>query len=361
MSSIGGDLTGNLSLSPVISVVMAAYNAEKYIKQAIDSVLRQTYKNIELIVANDGSTDSTLDIIMQCQKKDSRIKVLNRRVNKGSSYTRNEAIQCAKGQYVAIFDADDLCVANRLQIQLETMILKEVDVCGSCVEIIEETDKKVGSVQYYELHDQILMHALFNSPFAHSTVMIKTSILSNRKYTEGLSYAEDYDLWTGLLMDGYKFYNIQDPLVMYRVHSSQVSHKISQEQNKLFSNVQDAYIKWFFKKEKINPSLRVALARATDKIEVSLSGENDCMRNLWMTLWKKANELQRDVVRDRLAIFCIRATSGGWSIFLFYMSFMLSGAVRVKYLAVIFILCLFKIKWGTQSYKKIENVYRRLV
>ena len=93
--------------NPLVSVVMSVYNSEKYLKEAIESILNQTYTNFEFIIVNDGSTDSSLDIIQEYMKKDERI-VLISRDNKGLPYSLNEGIEKAKGKYIARMDADDI-------------------------------------------------------------------------------------------------------------------------------------------------------------------------------------------------------------------------------------------------------------
>lgn len=114
--------------NPLVSIIVPAYNVEKYITCCIDSILRQTYNNMEVIIVNDGSTDHTLEVLQQYQKKDSRITLINQQ-NCGVSGSRNTALKCAKGDYVLFVDADDWLDIQTVQICIEKAEAEHVDVC----------------------------------------------------------------------------------------------------------------------------------------------------------------------------------------------------------------------------------------
>ena len=103
--------------TPKISVIMSAYNSEKFISKSIDSILAQTFKNFELIIINDSSIDKTKDIIETYRKKDKRIKIICNRQNLGPAKSRNRALKIAKGEYIAIMDSDDVSLPKRLEVQ----------------------------------------------------------------------------------------------------------------------------------------------------------------------------------------------------------------------------------------------------
>jgi len=114
-----------------VSIVMSVYNAQKYLDEAIESILNQTYSNFEFIIINDGSTDKSLEIIENYAKKDSRIIVINRE-NKGLIYSLNEGIRKANGKYIARMDADDISLPQRLEKQVEFMEKnKNIGICGT--------------------------------------------------------------------------------------------------------------------------------------------------------------------------------------------------------------------------------------
>ena len=207
---------------PKVSVIMPAYNAEKFLRQAMDSVLSQTYSNLELIVINDCSVDSTESIILSYEDK--RVVYLKNEKNLGVAATLNKGLETAKGQYIARMDADDICVPERLSIQLEYMDQNpDVIVCGSNFIPFDEKGDMVVCC-YPETDEAIRTAMLFGCPFAHPSVMIRAGALKKLglKYEVAFEKVEDYRFWTQLQKHG-KLYNIQQPLLRYRRHSGQIT------------------------------------------------------------------------------------------------------------------------------------------
>jgi glycosyltransferase involved in cell wall biosynthesis len=185
----------NLKLpAPLVTVLMPVYNGEKYLKEAIESILDQTYQNLDFLIMNDGSTDNSLSIIESYE--DPRIRVITNETNLKLIATLNKGLQLAKGKYVARMDCDDISVSNRIEKQIEFMENNpEVGICGAWVTTIGE---KTGYVWKYDLeYDDIKATLLFKSAFAHPTVMMRTSLLRehNLYYDENFVHAEDYEFW----------------------------------------------------------------------------------------------------------------------------------------------------------------------
>ena len=205
---------------PKISVIMPAYNAEKYIAEAIDSILGQTFGDFEFIILNDCSTDRTEEIILSYE--DPRIVYLKNEQNMGVAATLNRGLAVAKGEYIARMDADDISQPYRLEKQaafLDSFL--EVICCGSAVEKFGLTH---GLCAYPNSDKKIKTALLLSCPFAHPTVMLRANILHTHKitYDSAFEKVEDYQLWTVLAEYG-AFHNLHDPLVQYRIHSNQVS------------------------------------------------------------------------------------------------------------------------------------------
>lgn len=206
--------------NPKISVIMPVYNGEKYLAEAINSILTQTFTDFEFIIINDASTDSTAQIINGFAKKDSRIRILTNKINLKIAATLNKGLNIAKGQYIARMDADDISLPHRLNLQVSFMDKHpEVGVCGSWL-TIHETNKIWRPPQYNE---QIKAMLLFESCLYHPTIIArKTNIIDVGKYSDEMFHAQDYDLWIKLLISGdIKFANIAESLLRYRFH-----HKI---------------------------------------------------------------------------------------------------------------------------------------
>jgi len=207
---------------PLISVVMSVYNGEKYLAEAIESILNQTYTNFEFIIVNDGSSDKSIDIIKEYMTKDNRIVLIDREENKGLAYSLNEGISIAKGEYIARMDADDISLPTRFEKQIEFMQKNEIDVCGSFIKLFGDSRKE--QVIKYPLNNQnIRFSLLFFSSLAHPTVMFKKEVFNKVKYNIDYKVAQDYQLWCDIANANFKIGNIPEVLLNYREHEAQAS------------------------------------------------------------------------------------------------------------------------------------------
>lgn len=205
----------------LVSVGIPIYNAEQYLKLAIDSVLQQTFKDFELLLVNDGSTDNSLEIMTSYN--DSRIKIINDGVNKGLIFRLNEMIELSEGQYFVRMDADDVMFPDRLQKQLDLLRDNpEIDVVhGDAVSI----DKDNSILGYKKSQEVKLKNDILRGIFPiHPTVMAKREVLLKNPYKEGFIQMEDMELWYRLI-DKCRFQNLSDPLLFYREDSSNNSRK----------------------------------------------------------------------------------------------------------------------------------------
>ena len=216
---------------PLISVIMPVYNAEKYLKEAIDSILIQTEANFELIIINDGSTDTSLSIIEEYENLDSRVKVIDQK-NKGLVYSLNLGITEAKGKYIARMDADDISLENRFKEQVK-LLDDGYDLCGCHFHLITE-DGNLSSSRVVSIDSDFQSVILTRStPFAHGSVMIRKAFLlknnleySRKKYTS----AEDYYLWVQCFEHGARITNADNYLFSYRDFDSSLS-KMNSKKN----------------------------------------------------------------------------------------------------------------------------------
>ena len=232
------NLTDN---NPLISVVMSVYNGQTYLREAIDSVLNQTYFNFEFIIINDGSCDESLSIINSYQ--DSRIVLIDNGLNKGLIYSLNKGLEIAKGKYIARMDADDVCYKDRFEKQvlfLDSHL--SVGVLGSnYLSFSESRSRKLKSIQHSA---QIKTYLLFTATMCHPTLMIRKNILDSNhlKYSETAKYVEDFDLWTRLVLKT-DFFNLNEYLLKYRDHQSQVSRSFASIQMQNSDIVREKYLR----------------------------------------------------------------------------------------------------------------------
>lgn len=212
----------------MISAIMSAYNSEKFIKEAVESILSQTFTDFEFIIINDASTDSTESIIRSFN--DPRVKLIENDKNRGLTKSLNIGLDLAKGKYIARMDADDISFPERFQKQFDFMEQNpEVDLCGTFYEV-EGT--KNDTVETPVTHAEIKDMLFFNNCIAHPTVMMRKSIIDKFaiKYNENLRSAQDYELWCREA-DRLKFANIPEILLKYRVHENQTGSVKKKEQD----------------------------------------------------------------------------------------------------------------------------------
>lgn len=210
---------------PAISVVMTVYNGEKYIEEAMHSMLAQTFKNFEFIIIDDGSNDKSLSLIKEFSRKDTRISYISRE-NKGSIYSLNQALDKSKGCYIAKMDADDVSYPQRLSKQYSFMEANDLDICGGDFISINREGLFQDSYEVPKSDVEILLTMASNVPFAHPSVMIRKNFLSkhNLKYgMNGNRFADDIDLWMNMYNVGAKFGNLDCNILKYRVHPGSFS------------------------------------------------------------------------------------------------------------------------------------------
>ena len=199
----------------LVSIIMTVYNGERFLSEAIESCLVQTYANLELIIIDDGSTDSSLDIISSF--KDDRIVLLINEFNKGQSYSRNRGIKESFGEYIAVMDADDVAYPNRIERQLDNLEFEGADICFCWADLIDSSGKVTG-VKKTTLNQNLLRARLvFECPLIHPTAFWKKSVFIhyNLWYDEYYMYAQDYELW-GRAIRHVKFGVLGESLLKFR-------------------------------------------------------------------------------------------------------------------------------------------------
>lgn len=211
---------------PLISVVMPAHNAQKYIKSAIESVLNQTFKQFELIIVNDCSTDKTLSMIKYFSKKDSRIKIISNDKRLDIARSLNKGIAVAESNIIARMDADDISFSNRLELQYKLIKSStNIAVVGANIKIMDESENEIAT-RSYPTSSKKLKDCLFRySPFAHPVVVFKKNIFEEvGQYNPKYSPTEDLDLWFRFGRK-YEFKSINKSLLKYRLSNKSSSHK----------------------------------------------------------------------------------------------------------------------------------------
>ncbi|WP_416675822.1 glycosyltransferase family 2 protein [Egbenema bharatensis] len=211
---------------PTVSVVMAVYNAERYLAQAIDSILRQTFTNFEFVILNDGSTDGSLRILEQHAQQDDRIRLISRE-NQGIPRTRNDLLRVSQGEFIAVMDSDDVALPDRLSLQVNFLRQHPEVVCvGGAHDLIDHKGRLLTRLQLPTQDAEIQQAAIVgHAPICNPCALIRReSLVQIGGYDERLGQAEDLDVWLKLGEIG-KLANLTEPVLQYRVHSRSVSEQ----------------------------------------------------------------------------------------------------------------------------------------
>ena len=210
----------------LVSVIMPCFNCEKTVAASIESILNQTYQNIEILIIDDGSKDNTYEILKKFQNKHKNIRLFKNQDNLGLTKSLNILIEESKGEYIARQDSDDISVIDRISLQYEFMEQKELDFCSSRATILY-SGKKIPRSSHY-LPKKIVMK--FKNPFIHGTLFIKKSILLDvGKYDENFYYAQDYKLMKTLIDNNYKFKIFRKPLYELNMENNISTNKRSEQ------------------------------------------------------------------------------------------------------------------------------------
>ena len=213
-----------MAKKPTVSVVMSVYNAELYVREAIESILQQTYADFEFLILDDGSTDASLEIVRSIS--DPRIRVFSSDKNMGIVHQVNRGISMAQGKYIARMDADDISLPERFAHEvayLETH--HRVGMVGTWVELIDTKGVSNNVVwRFQATPEDIPVVLLFGNNFANPTVMIRTSALPEVVYKSEYTLSEDFELTTRI-SDSHGVANLQEVLLKYRVHGKCISHR----------------------------------------------------------------------------------------------------------------------------------------
>ena len=218
---------------PKVTVLMSVYNGEKYLKEAIESILNQTFRDFEFIIINDGSTDGTSEILARYQQMDNRIMVYNQE-NRGLIASLNRGCQLAKGEYLARMDADDVSLPKRLAREVKYLETHpEIGVLGTWMELINENSVPQNKVRVPTSPWLIGWSLIFANCMVHSSVMMRRDIVEQLGfYRPEALHTEDYDLWARASPIT-KLANIPEVLLRYRISKERISsqHSQTQEQN----------------------------------------------------------------------------------------------------------------------------------
>lgn len=229
-------------MKPDISVIMSVYNGETYLKEAIESVINQTFKNWELIVINDCSTDGTAEILAELSSQDPRIKVHPNEVNLRLPTSLNKAISLAQGKYLARMDADDICLPHRLEKQFDFMEKNPDISLSSCKFMTVKNGVYMpGGAGGRCDNDAVRAMLLVGNPILHPGVIAKAEVMRKYNYDPTHTCTEDLELWTRMAMGGERIEILPECLLIYRLHDKQITSTTLEKQHTEVLKVQEKF------------------------------------------------------------------------------------------------------------------------
>lgn len=311
--------------NPKVTVLMSVYNGERFLRESINSILSQTFKDFEFLIINDGSTDRTKEILESYD--DPRIRVVDNDKNVGLTRSLNKGLELAKGEYIARMDADDVSLPERLEEQAGFFDRNpEVVLLGNWVEIIDDGGNITGIIRYPVNHCFIAWTLLFKTCLAHPTVMYRREeVLKIGGYNNSLKYTQDYDLWIRLSRIG-KISQIPRILLKIRKLAGSIEYRFQKQQVEIAENVAFYYAKTilsgisdetflhFFRKTK-NVNLRYRQIKEIVSLAKSL-------KNQFFEINKPDHSCEKEITKD-LRYWFMEWAAKNWKkpLVFFYLAF----------------------------------------
>lgn len=223
---------------PKLSVVLSVYNGEQFLAQTLDSILGQSFNDFELIAIDDGSSDRTFEILSAYHKTDHRLVLVKNNGNIGIPKSRNHGCNLARGEYIAVSDADDISVQNRFERQVQFLEqYSDIMLVGSSAELINDAGDQIGRVNLPTSPGYLGWLLILRNPFVHSSIMMRRAAgAAVGFYSENTPVALDYDLVTRVSMV-FKVANLPEALIQYRVSNASITSTSKPLQDQIATEV----------------------------------------------------------------------------------------------------------------------------
>jgi glycosyltransferase involved in cell wall biosynthesis len=250
---------------PKVSILMSVYNGEAHLQEAIDSLLEQTFRDFEFVILDDGSTDSSSQMLAAYAEQDSRIVLVRNEENLGLVRSLNKGLTLVRGEYIARQDADDVSLSNRLELQTRFLDSHpEVGALGTAVKIINEQGITIKEDRFPAEHEQLQAYLFISNQLHHSTMMVRQSLMQELGgYDETMLHAEDYDLWWRLSCRS-RLATLPDLLLLRR-----------EDNRPRITNV--------YREEQLKTSLRIAFRAVQESIGNSSISFEEAYQRFWWT------------------------------------------------------------------------------
>lgn len=331
--------------TPKISVIMSVYNSEKFLCEAIDSILAQTFKDFEFIILDDSSTDQSVEIIKKYS--DPRIRFIQNEKNLGLRDSLNRGLELAEGEYIARMDSDDIADVERLEKQVAYMDKNpHVVLCGGNVRYLIDGETRKNKEIFPLTFAGIRLAMLRYNCFFHPTVIIRRSFLVENKLNYQRTFADDYDLWIRMIKaaekNDYTMVNIPEVVLNYRIHESNFGKKKQEISNEVFQ-IQKEYLESLdltLEEKKILRKAYEGNADGVDGIKEAGAVLLKC-RNMLHDKTEDTGELQNIVSKHYYEI-CYLYAGLGLPVFILFCKSKVMNYVKTGWYIKLFLKCGFK-------------------
>jgi glycosyltransferase involved in cell wall biosynthesis len=331
---------------PRISLLVPVYNGEKYLREALDSLLAQTFGDFELLVIDDGSTDSSAEIVSSYQ--DPRVRLERNERNLGLIATLNRGLELARGEFIARMDCDDVSFPNRLERQIRFMEDNpEVGVAGTWFEKVRDDGSSV-MMKVPADDATIRFFMIFDNAFLHSSIIIRRNLLERfgLRFDADFPYAEDYEFWVRCARHT-RIANIPEALLRYRDHSENTSNRFRKEQNSTADRVRLMHLETLgFSRDDPAVPLHLAIANFRFSGDLArLAEARDWLARLAASV-QQVLALPEDFLGGELDRYwygaCGALADHGFAVWRLYRSSPLGRVARLEWQAKLFLRCLFR-------------------
>ncbi len=206
---------------PLVSIIMPTYNSFEFVLRSAYSVINQSYKSWELIIVDDCSTDGTLELLNKEFQGEEKVTIISNNENKGAAFSRNVAIKRAQGRFIAFLDSDDYWYANKLSIQIEYMLDRDIALSFSAYNVVDASNNMKRTVC---VPNVVTYNDLLNTCVIGCLTAVYDTHVFGKSYMPDIRKRQDYALWLKLLRGGQKGYGINEPLACYCERLGSLSH-----------------------------------------------------------------------------------------------------------------------------------------
>jgi glycosyltransferase involved in cell wall biosynthesis len=291
----------------MVSVVMAVFNAEKFLSQSIESILSQSYSDFEFIIVDDGSTDRSWEIISEYRAIDARIRPIRLRNNQGVAKAANAGLEIAIGKYIARMDSDDLSLPDRMAKQVNYLEAHpEVGILGSRMRYMDENGKLLSVLPVIKGDMNLHWFFMFESPFYNPTIMFRKSLVEQYglRYDPSVRYGEDYDLWCRFLPVT-QGENLTSVLLYYRLHSQSLTPRNENHQGEQDAETSASAVKSYLPEISASKQEIIQLQRSIKGFPPLAKLQRARLIHLYLKIWDAFGQKHRgkDLVKLRRTVF----------------------------------------------------------